>query len=117
MHGGFYVVTGVWPLVSMRSFEAVSGPKTDRWLVKTVGVLITAIGGVLVLAGRRDRVTPEVALLGAAAAAGLASIDVVYVAKGRISPVYLLDAAAETALITAWVNAGRDQTRRASADR
>src|SRR5215213_7149555 len=33
----FYIVSGVWPFVSIRSFEAVTGPKVDRWLVKTVG--------------------------------------------------------------------------------
>jgi uncharacterized protein YciI len=25
-----YVATGVWPLVSMSTFEAVTGPKMDR---------------------------------------------------------------------------------------
>ena len=42
--GVFNVVGGLWPLVSMRTFEAVYGPKTDRWLVQTVGGLLTAIG-------------------------------------------------------------------------
>jgi hypothetical protein len=28
-HGGFYLLTGVWPLVHMPSFLAVTGPKTD----------------------------------------------------------------------------------------
>ena len=35
-------------------------------------------------------------------AAGLGLIDVIFVARGRISPVYLLDAAAEAALVVAW---------------
>jgi len=74
--GIYYVATGVWPLVSIRSFEAVTGPKTDRWLVKTVGVLVSVIGLVLVVAGRRRRVTPEATLLAASSAAGLAAIGV-----------------------------------------
>ena len=100
--GVVYLVSGVWPLVHMRSFEAVTGRKTDRWLVKTVGALVTAIGGGLVLAGRRRRTTPEIALLAGGSALGLAAIDVVYVAKGRISPVYLLDATIELPLAAAW---------------
>ena len=32
--GALYVVTGVWPLLHMASFEAVTGPKTDDWLVR-----------------------------------------------------------------------------------
>src|SRR3982074_3065328 len=89
--GGFYVVTGVWPLISIRSFERVTGPETDRWLVKTVGSLIAVVGAVVALAGARRRVTPEVALLGVGSAAVLLAADVIYVAKGRIPVVYLLD--------------------------
>ncbi len=57
LQGVFYVLTGIWPLLSIRTFERVTGPKVDRWLVKTVGVLVTVIGGVLLLAGSRRRVT------------------------------------------------------------
>jgi len=35
----------------MRSFEAITGPKADKWVVRTVAVLVTVIGGVLVAAG------------------------------------------------------------------
>ena len=100
--GAFYVATGVWPLVSIRTFEAVTGPKVDRWLVKTVGALVTVIGGVLVAAGSQRRVTPEIASLAGGSAVALASIDAVYVAKGRISPIYLLDAIVELPLAVAW---------------
>src|SRR4051812_31621926 len=37
--GIYYLLTGVWPLVGMATFEFVSGTKTDKWLVNTVGVL------------------------------------------------------------------------------
>lgn len=102
-----YVATGVWPLVHIRSFEAVTGPKADRWLVKTVGALVTTTGLALALAGRRQRFAPEVVLIAAGNAAALAAIDVVYVAKRRIRPVYLLDAAAEIALLAAWAGLWR----------
>src|SRR5829696_9357239 len=100
--GIFYIATGAWPLVSIRSFEAVTGPKADRWLVKTAGVLITAIGAALTLAGRRKSVTPELQLLAIGSALGLTGIDVVYVARGRIAKIYLLDAIAELGLVGAW---------------
>ena len=101
--GAFYVLTGLWAIVHLPSFEAVTGPKTDDWLVKTVGVLVTAIGGVLVLAGRRRRVTDELLLLGAGSALGLAAIDLVYVTSGTIAPIYLLDAGVEMLLALLWV--------------
>ncbi len=80
----------------------ITGPKRDVWLVKTVGILVAVVGGVLAMAGLRRRVSGEVALLGAGSAAALAGIDIVYASKGRISRVYLADAAAEIALVTLW---------------
>lgn len=38
--GLFYLTSGIWPLIDMPSFEAVTGRKTDKWLVKTVGLLL-----------------------------------------------------------------------------
>jgi hypothetical protein len=32
-----FITTGLWPLVRSKSFEAVTGPKLEGWLVKTVG--------------------------------------------------------------------------------
>ena len=30
--GAFYAVSGLWSIVHLRSFEAVTGPKRDDWL-------------------------------------------------------------------------------------
>ncbi len=100
--GLFYVATGVWPLVHIESFVAVTGPKTDLWLVYTVGVLVAVVGAVLLLAARSGRVTPEVVLLAAGAALALAGIDVVFVLRDVIPPVYLADAAVEGLLVLGW---------------
>jgi hypothetical protein len=110
--GVFYLATGVWPLVSFRTFERVTGPKTDRWLVKTVGVLVTVIGMVLLVAGRRRQVSDEVVLLAVGSAAGLASIDTIYRLRGRIATVYLLDALVELVLVGGWLRAGWRQAPR-----
>ena len=99
----YFLVTGLWPLLHIRSFMAVTGPKTDVWLVKTLALLIVAVGAVLLQAGVRNRVTPEVRSLGAGSALALMSCDAYYVAKGRISPVYLLDGAAEVPFAVAWL--------------
>lgn len=103
--GTYYLVTGVWPFVHMRSFLSVTGPKTDLWLVRTVGGLVGVVGGALLAAGLRRRVTPELKLLGAGSAAALAAIEGYYAVRGRISPIYLADAAAEVALLATWAAA------------
>jgi hypothetical protein len=102
---GYYLATGIAPLLSRRAFERVTGPKTEWWLVVTVAGLVDAIGIPLALAAARDRIEPEVRLTAVAAAAVLGTIDVVYVARRRISPVYLLDAAAQAALLAGWAGA------------
>jgi hypothetical protein len=45
VQGGYYVLTGLWSLVSPRTFQAVTGKKEDYWLVKTVGVLVGSSAG------------------------------------------------------------------------
>jgi hypothetical protein len=102
----YYAITGVWPLVSRRTFEAVTGPKLEWWLVEAVGLLVTAIGAGVGAAAARDRVTPEVRIIGAGSAAALAGIDVVYYARGRLPWTYLIDAAVESGLVAGWL-AGR----------
>ena len=110
--GGYYVITGVWPLVSMRTFERVTGPKVDKWLVKTVGVLVTVIGATLLIGGVRRQVRPEIEILALGSAAGLTAIDIIYVAKRRISRVYLLDAVVETIIAALWKDAIRIRQRK-----
>jgi hypothetical protein len=103
LHAAFYLATGVWPLVHRRSFERVTGEKTDFWLAQTVGVTVMSVGaGLAHAAAAPGRPAPEVRTVACAAAAGLALVDVVFVARRRISAVYLLDAVAELALIGAW---------------
>ncbi len=101
--GAYYLITGIWPLVSMRTFEAVTGPKRDHWLVKTVGVLAGVIGAVLLLAGTRGAVYLEIALLAVGAAVGFCIIDVIFVSQRRIPRIYLLDALAEALFLALWL--------------
>jgi hypothetical protein len=67
VQGMYFLLTGVLPLISIRTFEAITGPKTDKWLVQTVGVLVTVIGAVLLLAAHAQRFSFEIGLLDAAA--------------------------------------------------
>jgi hypothetical protein len=104
--GAFFVVAGLWPIVHLRSFEAVTGPKLEGWLVKTVGALIAVAGAALAVAGRRPAGGLETAVLGAGSAAALAAIDVWYAGRRRrIHPIYLADAAVELGLVSAWAAA------------
>jgi len=103
--GAYFFLTGVWPLVHMPSFLAVTGPKTDLWLVRTVGLLITIIAVHLLLAGWRGNPSQETIVLAMGSALFLMAVDVWYVARGTIDRIYLLDAAAELVLLGLWIAA------------
>lgn len=97
------LVGGLWPLLSMRSFEAVFGPKTDRWLVRTVAGLLIGNGMVQLRAPRSPDGIAAARRIGTGTAAALGAIDVVYAPSGRISRVYLLDAVLQAGWLVAWL--------------
>jgi hypothetical protein len=111
LHGALNIVGGVWPLVHARSFEAVFGPKVDRWLERTVAGLLVSVGLVQWKAGTTEG-WPHARRLGVATAGTLLAIDLVYVPRGRIRWTYLIDAMEEGALIAGWVVASRNHARR-----
>ncbi|MFP2924503.1 hypothetical protein ACLESO_04665 [Pyxidicoccus sp. 3LG] len=108
VQGAYFLVTGLWPIVHLRSFAWVTGPKPEGWLVKTVGGLVGVIGATLLAAHRRGRVTPEIRQLATWSALSLLVVDVYYAGKRRISPLYLGDAVIEAVLIAAQWRASAD---------
>jgi hypothetical protein len=98
----YYGITAVWPLVHIRSFMAVTGPKTDRWLVKTVAVVLLAIT-LSLLSGYYEGLNlfPTV-VLALSSAAGLAAIDFWYGLRGVISRVYVIDGVLQVFFSIAW---------------
>lgn len=103
VQGTFNVVSGIWPLAHMRSFEAVSGPKTDKWLVRTVAGLLVTVGLAQLRAARDADSVGYAKLLGVGTAGTLVAIDLTYAVPGRISRIYLVDAAVELLLIRSWL--------------
>jgi len=113
LHGqaAYYVLAGLWPLISLDAFERVTGPKTDDWLVYTVGLLAVAIGLTLAVGARPARPAGAIVVLAAGSASSFAGIDLRYALSGRIAPIYLLDAGVEfgllLALLVGWLQVPR----------
>jgi hypothetical protein len=96
-------VTGLWPLVDIDSFIFVTGPKTDIWLVKTVGALLLPVAVTLFsFTFSRRNLLPSF-LLGAGIAAAFAAIDFYYALTDVISKVYLVDGVLEFVFLAGWL--------------
>jgi hypothetical protein len=91
----YYPATGLWPILHLRSFMAVTGRKKEPWLVQTFGALLGAVGMSMLAA--RDR-RGSSARLGIACPLTLAAPEAVFVAKGRIRAIYLVDGVVELAM-------------------
>jgi hypothetical protein len=103
IQGIYYLITGLWPIAHIRSFMAVTGPKTDLWLVKTVGAITIAIACVLLFAYATQEMNHTIKLLPILSAAAFTIIDIYYPLKGVISKVYLIDSAIQILFILAWL--------------
>ena len=99
IQGWFYILTGLWPIVHMPSFEKVSGPKTDKWLVRTVSLMILSSGLIFVLF-HESRAALFLAIMNAFF---LMSIDLYYVWKRIIWKSYLVDAVIEAGFIVIYL--------------
>jgi hypothetical protein len=83
-----YVATSAWLLVHVPSFQAVTGPKKERWLVRMVGTLAVANALALAVCARKARLSSESRALAIPRAAAFATVDVVSVVDGPDHPVY-----------------------------
>jgi len=93
--GLYYIGTGLWPILHLPSFLAVTGPKKETWLVQVFGALIASLGFSVIL---HRNAGPASAGVGLSAAFVLAASDVYFVGRRRIRPTYLLDAVVEVVL-------------------
>lgn len=93
---------GLWPLLHMRSFVAVTGPKVDLWLVRTVAGLLVVIGGTLAREAGRGAPQPGTCNIAAGTSLVLGLVSLFSAAAGRIRPIYLLDGAIHLSLVMGW---------------
>src|SRR2546423_890044 len=99
LHGGYLLAAGLWPLVDLRSFKKVTGPKLESWLTKGVGACLANIGAALGAAGARGKVARELRILGMGTAVSFAAMDFWDAgARRRISRGYLLNGVAPPGL-------------------
>jgi hypothetical protein len=101
-HAVYILLTAVWPIVDIESFMKVTGPKTDVWLVKTVGALLIPVGLCLLscisIAAKRPAI-----VLGTLTCISFITIDFYYAVTDVISDVYLIDAFVQGVFLLGWM--------------
>src|SRR3954463_3188799 len=102
VQGGYFAITGLWPIVHLKSFELVTGPKTDHWLVQTFGALILVIGVIFCISATSPQDRAGLPPLAVGCAVALAICDTIFVMNHVISAIYLADAVLELLLAAGW---------------
>lgn len=96
----YYFPSALWAIVHIKSFEEVTGSKTDRWLVYTVSSLLLSSSLVFFYSGfRKENVPIETIILSISNCLSLILIDVIFVTRRIIKRIYLLDALVELGII------------------
>jgi len=106
VQGVYYVLMGLWPLVSLDTLVKVAGPRTD-WLQQSLGALVLVIGATLLVAAYRKQNTPEVFCLALGCAGIFAGLDLYFIVSGQVSPIYLVDVVIELGLLALWLSVWR----------
>lgn len=98
--GLYYFVTAVWPLLHIRSFEAVTGEKKEDWLVYTVSLMILSSSLIFLYASLlAETISIEVVFLSALNAVSLGFISIYYPLRGTIRKIYLADGLLEVFIL------------------
>jgi hypothetical protein len=101
-HSIYILITAMWPIIDIDSFMKVTGPKTDIWLVKTVGASLIPVG-LCMLSFISIPASRPVIMLGGGTAISFICIDVYYVVSGVIPDIYLADAFVEALFLAGWI--------------
>lgn len=102
VQGMYVLLTAVWALADIQSFMYITGPKTDVWLVRTVGVLLICISLFFLLSSKKSE-EPRVTLTALVFSFGLAYIDFYYTLNNTIRWVYALDGIVESMFGLLWL--------------
>lgn len=106
LQGGSYIGFGLWSLLAREHYRRTHRIRRDDWVLNAHGAWLLAVGSTLAAGAlRRAADRPELRLLGAGSALGLALNDLASVR--RLPEIYRADLAYELGLLGAWLLPGR----------
>lgn len=102
LHAAYLLIGGAWPMVHMSSFEAVTGPKDEHWLVRSVAGILLVISITLFAQLGKGRIEYAAITTAMGASFVLAVVGFITVMAGVISPIYLADGAMHFFFFACW---------------
>jgi hypothetical protein len=103
IQGIYTTITALLAIVDIDSFMKVTGPKNDIWLVKTVSVILLAVGLTFLVHAFQQKISLAAITLALSTSLGLAIIDFHYVSEGVISRVYAADGIIQIIFFIIWI--------------
>ncbi len=94
--GLYYLVTGLWPIIHLSSFEVVTGPKASIFLLYMISFLTVVIAITLLLSFNKEK-SREIIFLSLASPLAFMINEVLF--RGQIRGIYFLDFAIEVIFI------------------
>lgn len=79
--GGYYILTGLWPLAHFSSFSRAVALSVNPFQAQAFGAVLVVIGAHLLEAGRREPPGNSATLLGIAIAGAIAVVDLVWLPR------------------------------------
>jgi hypothetical protein len=88
--GGYYLVTGLWSLISVESFSVFTQYRGDFFLKQTAGLLFSIIGGIFLYFASKNILVKELSIFALLNVLGVMLIEAYYVPKvGNPFPFWL----------------------------
>ncbi|MEO8587906.1 MAG: hypothetical protein ABI432_00915 [Flavobacteriales bacterium] len=113
LQGVYYAFGGLWPLLSLSSFEDVTGNKRDEWLVRAVAGILLVVSVVLWRGALRRQVDASLRLVAAGVGLVLGLVGIGSGMSGRISWLYVPDGLIHLGFAFGWLmlalGVGRDR--------
>lgn len=105
VQGMYFLITAVWPLIDMTSFMAVTGPKVDQWLVRTVSMLLIPYTYICFwVAFHSEAVSKLLITVMTLTGLGLALVELIHYMNGTIKWVYAADAILQIIFVIWWLS-------------
>lgn len=103
IQGVYFLIVGMWPIVSINSFMSFAGPKTDIWLVRTFGAMLACEGFCFIITAMLRHMSFPMLILAFLNSVLLLFVDMHYHLDNVLGESYLVDASIEFLFIVWWV--------------